>query len=233
MSGLEAVLVESDEQAVAVEAGHISRPHVVEEIVRRVIDVVVAATILIGASPLLLAVAVAVRLDSRGPAIFRQTRVGRLGSEFELVKFRGMYNDARTRWPELYDYSYSTEQIQGLRFHSEEDPRVTRTGRFIRRTSVDELLNFWNVLKGDMSVVGPRPEIPELIPYYGEAARVVLSVKPGVTSLAKVSGRDELTFSQSLRKEVEYVQRRSLALDLKIMCATVATVVLQRGVLPG
>jgi lipopolysaccharide/colanic/teichoic acid biosynthesis glycosyltransferase len=106
-------------------------------------------------------------------------------------------------------------------------------GRFIRKTSIDELLNFWNVLRGDMSVVGPRPEIPEMLEYYGEAREIVLSVKPGITSLAKVTGRDELSFGQTLALDVRYVVEKSPWLDAKIVAATAATVLLQRGVLPG
>ena len=146
----------------------------------------------------LVLVAVAVRLESKGPAIFRQQRLGRYGIPFHFYKFRGMHADADQRWPELEEHNYSEEELPDLLFHPEHDPRVTRVGRFIRRTSLDELPNLWNVLRGDMSIVGPRPEIPEMIPYYGDAAPIILSVKPGVTSLAKVTGRDELTFSKTL-----------------------------------
>jgi lipopolysaccharide/colanic/teichoic acid biosynthesis glycosyltransferase len=178
-------------------------------------------------------VAVAVRLESEGPAIFHQLRLGRDGVPFRFYKFRGMYVDAKERWPELEEHNYSDEELPDLLFHPKHDPRVTRVGRFIRRTSLDELPNLWNVFRGDMSVVGPRPEIPEMIPYYGDAAPIILSVKPGVTSLAKVTGRDELTFSKTLALDLEYVERRSLRLDLKIIFATAATVILQRGVFPG
>jgi lipopolysaccharide/colanic/teichoic acid biosynthesis glycosyltransferase len=165
--------------------------------------------------------------------LFRQQRLGRGGVPFVLYKFRGMFDDAQERWPELYRYDYSPEELRELRFHPQRDPRVTRVGRFIRRTSLDELPNLWNVLKGDMSLVGPRPEIPEMIPYYGTAAAIILAVKPGVTSIAKVTGRDELTFSKTLALDLQYVERRSLRLDLKVMLATVATVIVQHGTLPG
>ena len=203
------------------------------EFVRRCIDIAVSGLLLVATLPLLILVAGAIRLESRGPVIFRQQRLGRHGLPFRFYKFRGMYADAHERWPELEEHNYSEEEIADLLFHPRRDPRVTRVGRFIRRTSLDELPNLWNVLKGDMTLVGPRPEIPEMIPYYGDAAPIVLSVKPGVTSLAKVTGRDELTFSKTLALDLEYVDRRSLRLDLKIMLATAATVVLQRGVLPG
>jgi lipopolysaccharide/colanic/teichoic acid biosynthesis glycosyltransferase len=203
------------------------------EWIRRSLDIAIAVSALVVGAPLLALIAIAVRLDSPGPAIFRQTRVGRDGKPFTFHKLRGMFVDARERWPDLYAYDYSKDEIDGLYFHPSVDPRVTSVGRFLRRTSLDELLNFWNVLRGDMAIVGPRPEIPEMIPYYGQAASVVLSVKPGVTSLAKVTGRDELTFAETLRFDLEYVRRRSLALDLKIIGATVLTVVRQRGVLGG
>jgi lipopolysaccharide/colanic/teichoic acid biosynthesis glycosyltransferase len=209
-----------------------SDPRVID-LVRRSIDITVSTLLLLATSPLLMLVAAAVRLESPGPVIFRQQRLGRHGFPFRFYKFRGMYADAHERWPELEEHNYSQEEVADLRFHPTHDPRVTRVGRLIRRTSLDELPNLWNVLKGDMTLVGPRPEIPEMIPYYGTAAPVVLSVKPGVTSLAKVTGRDELTFSKTLALDVEYVERRSLRLDLKIMLATAATVILQRGVLPG
>jgi lipopolysaccharide/colanic/teichoic acid biosynthesis glycosyltransferase len=204
-----------------------------EASLRRAGGVLASLAALVLTAPLLLIIAAAIRLESPGPAIFRQERVGKGGRRFTFYKFRGMYVDARDRWPELYEYRYGPKEIAHLRFHPEADPRVTRVGRWIRKTSIDELLNFWNVLKGDMALVGPRPEIPEMLPYYGEHTVTVLSVKPGVTSIAKVTGRDELTFGETLRLDVEYVEKRSLALDLKILWATVRTVVRQHGVLPG
>jgi lipopolysaccharide/colanic/teichoic acid biosynthesis glycosyltransferase len=202
-------------------------------VLRRLIDVSVSATALVLLSPVIVVVAILIRATSRGPAIFRQVRLGRGGRPFVFYKFRGMYVDARERWPELYEYRYDTAELDTLRFHPDHDPRVTRIGRLLRRTSIDEILNFYNVLKGDMSLVGPRPEIPEMIPYYGEHAAAVLSVRPGITSLAKVTGRDELTFTETLRLDLEYLERRSLRFDLRIMWATLQTVVVQHGVLPG
>jgi lipopolysaccharide/colanic/teichoic acid biosynthesis glycosyltransferase len=205
----------------------------VTDVIRRALDILLSVIILVLAAPLLVLVAAAIRIDSPGSALFRQPRVGRSGRLFTFYKFRGMYVDAHERWPELYDYNYSASQLHDLRFHPARDPRVTRVGRFIRRTSIDELLNLWNVLKSDMNIVGPRPEIPEMMPHYGDAVPTFLSVKPGITSLAKVTGRDELTFTETLALDLEYIRNRSIALDLKIMCATAATVLLQRGVLGG
>jgi lipopolysaccharide/colanic/teichoic acid biosynthesis glycosyltransferase len=205
----------------------------VSELVRRLLDVTVAAALLVLLSPVIVLLGLLIRATSRGPAVFRQVRLGQGGRPFVFYKFRGMYVDAQERWPELYEYSYQPEELRTLRFHPDRDPRVTPIGRFLRRTSLDEILNFWNVLKGEMSLVGVRPEIPELIPYYGEHAAAILSLKPGITSLAKVTGRDELTFTETLDLDVEYVRRRSLRLDAKILGATVMTVALQHGVLPG
>lgn len=198
--------------------------------IKRLIDVAGATVGLIVASPVLLAAAVAIRLESRGPAIFRQTRIGQFGQPFTLCKFRGMYVDARERFPEMYAYRYDADEVETLVFHPAQDPRVTRAGRFLRRTSIDELPNLWNVLKGDMSLVGPRPEIPEMLPYYGDALDEIVSVKPGVTSLAKAYGRDELTFAETLALDLEYVRRRSLMLDLRILGRTLVAVLRQDGV---
>ncbi len=200
------------------------------EVVKVLSDRVLAVIGLALISPVLFAIALAVRLDSPGPAFFRQIRVGRGGRPFTFWKFRGMFVDARTRFPELYDYRYSQEEAQHLRFHPAQDPRVTRVGRFLRRTSLDELPNLMNVVTGDMSLVGPRPEIPELIPYYGEAAAEILSVRPGVTSYAKLVGRDHLDFGETLALDREYVRRRSLAFDLRLLVGTVLMIVLGRNI---
>lgn len=191
-------------------------------------DRVAAAIGLVLIAPVLAIIAIAVRLDSPGPALFRQTRIGRGGRAFTFYKFRGMLTDARERFPHLYEYRYDDAQIQSLRFHSGPDPRVTRVGAFIRRTSLDELPNLINVVRGDMSLVGPRPEIPELIPYYQGHAKTVLGVKPGITSLAKWLGRDDLTFQETLELDLDYVRERCLRLDLAILFGTVWKVAVGR-----
>jgi lipopolysaccharide/colanic/teichoic acid biosynthesis glycosyltransferase len=188
-------------------------------------DRVLAAIGLLVISPLLALIAVAVRLDSPGPALFCQPRAGRGGRLFTFWKFRGMYVDARERFPELYDYNYSIAEVQDLRFHPGEDPRVTRVGKILRRTSLDELPNLINVVLGDMSLVGPRPEIPELLPYYGEAVAEILSVRPGITSLAKLVGRDNITFEETLALDLRYIRERSLATDFRLLFGTAVMVV--------
>jgi lipopolysaccharide/colanic/teichoic acid biosynthesis glycosyltransferase len=203
-------------------------------IVRRLIDVVVSAAMLVVTSPLLAVAVLAIRLESPGPALFRQTRLGQHRKPFTIYKLRGMYIDAPQRWAELYDYDGLDDTAAAeLRFHQERDPRVTRVGRFLRRTSIDELPNFINVLKGDMHLVGPRPEIPELAPYYvGEAARI-LEAKPGLTSLPKATGRDSLTFAETVALDLRYLDERSLRTDIKVLAMTAVTVLGQRHVHPG
>jgi len=204
--------------------------HASYRMAKRTLDIIVSTVLLLITSPLLLAAAIAIRLDSKGPAVFRQTRIGLDGRPFKLYKFRGMYADARDRFPDLYDYTYRLEDLSSLRFHPANDPRVTRIGRILRRTSIDELPNLVNVLLGEMSLVGPRPEIPEMLPHYGEAQSIILGVKPGVTSPAKAAGRDELTFTQTLSLDVDYALHRSFALDIRVLGQTILTVLRQDGV---
>jgi lipopolysaccharide/colanic/teichoic acid biosynthesis glycosyltransferase len=180
--------------------------------------------------PLLAVIALAIKIDSKGPAIFLQKRVGRNGTLFTIYKFRGMHIDAREKFPHLYSYSYTEDEITNLYFHYRHDPRLTRIGRLLRRTSLDELPNFVNVLLGDMSIVGPRPEIPELVTYYKKAKPIVLSVKPGITSLAKLIGRDDLDFTETLRLDIKYVRTRSLALDIRILCGTAWKIITGRSI---
>lgn len=201
--------------------------------VRRVMDVVVATVLLVLASPILAVAAIAIKLDSPGPVIFAQTRLGQRRRPFILYKLRGMYVDAHQRWPELYDYDGIGDAAPHFQFHQENDPRVTRVGRFLRRTSIDELPNLYNVLRGDMHLVGPRPEIPEMAVYYvGDAARI-LEAKPGLTSLPKATGRDSLTFAETIALDRKYLDERSLLTDLKVLAMTAATVLTQRDVVSG
>lgn len=198
---------------------------------RRAFDILFALTALVLTAPAIVVAMVAIRLDSPGPAIFRQRRMGRNGRPFELVKLRGMYLDAEQLFPELYAYGrLRAEHANGYYFHRTDDPRVTRTGRVLRRYSIDELPNFWNVLRGDMSVVGPRPEIPDLAHMYGEHLDRILSVRPGVTSPAKADGRDGLTLEETIASDLEYVVNRSWRLDLATIGRTARAVLLGHGV---
>jgi len=201
------------------------------ERLRRAFDVFVALAALVLTAPLVGLAMLAVRLDSPGPALFRQRRLGRHGRTFELVKLRGMHVDARERFPELYDYGrHEREDADGYFFHDDDDPRVTRVGRLLRRYSIDELPNFWNVLRGEMAVVGPRPEIPELAHMYGRELGHILSVRPGVTSPAKATGRDDLSLEETIARDLRYIEKRSWRLDVWTIGKTALNVVRGRGV---
>jgi len=194
-------------------------------------------------------------MDSPGPVLFRQVRQGKrrpessgtdtYGTPFTLYKFRTMFADARQRYPELYAYDHTEEElrtlpikvlvsrkrrpgeVRGLELF--DDPRVTRVGGWLRRTSLDELPNFLNVLKGDMALVGPRPDIIENIRYYSAEHLRKLDVKPGITGLAQIRGRGNLSFQQINDFDVEYVDKRSFWFDLKILCDTIPVLLRRDG----
>ncbi len=195
----------------------------------RVFEVSVAGAVLLLGLPVMLIQWVIIRLGTPGPGVFFQQRVGVGQRLFRFIKFRTMYVDARERFPQLYAYRYSPNELLDLKFKNDNDPRVTPQGRWLRRLSVDELPNFWNVLTGDMALVGPRPEIPEMLPYYkGEMLEKFL-VRPGVTGLAQISGRGRLGFYETVDLDVSYVRNRSFLLDLRIMARTVALIILRDG----
>jgi lipopolysaccharide/colanic/teichoic acid biosynthesis glycosyltransferase len=198
-------------------------------VLERVLECLFAATALLLSFPVMLLVALAVRLDSPGPVLFRQLRVGRGGRLFTFVKFRTLFADSRQRFPHLYAYRYTPEEIEQLKFKVPDDPRVTRIGEWLRKTTLDELPNFWNVLVGDMALVGPRPEIPEMLPYYRDEHLVKFSVRPGITGLAQISGRGRLRFFETADLDVEYVKDRSLRRDLRILMRTISLIVRQDG----
>jgi lipopolysaccharide/colanic/teichoic acid biosynthesis glycosyltransferase len=187
----------------------------------------VAGLVLCG--PVILLLAVVIKLDSPGPAIFRQRRVGRGGRLFTFYKFRTMAVDAAARHPELFAYEYSDEEVRSMYFKVLADPRLTRFGRYLRRTSLDELPNLFSVLTGDITLVGPRPELPEMLRYYTLDQLQKFSVKPGVTGLAQVNGRGVLRFQETIAADLEYCRRRSFWLDLVILVRTVRVVALRVG----
>jgi lipopolysaccharide/colanic/teichoic acid biosynthesis glycosyltransferase len=175
-------------------------------VVNRAADVVLAGTALVAASPVLALAALAARLEDRGPVLYRQTRVGKDGSDFELLKLRTMVVGAET--------------IGAGMAVNEGDTRITRTGRLLRRLSLDELPQLWNVLRGEMSVIGPRPTLRYQVERYTPRQRRRLDVRPGITGWAQVHGRAALPWEERIELDVWYVEHRSAWLDLKILAKT-------------
>lgn len=198
-------------------------------VAQRLFEISVASVALVLALPLMLLIALIIRLDSPGPVLFRQQRVGQGGLLFPFIKFRTLYADARQRFPELYAYQYSAQQLSDLKFKVDDDPRVTRVGVWLRKSSLDELPNFWNVLTGEMALVGPRPEIPEMLPYYQGEMLLKYSVRPGVTGPAQISGRGRLGFFETVKHDLDYVRDRSFWYDIRVMLTTIKKVVLRDG----
>ena len=192
---------------------------------KRATDTILAALGLILLSPVLAIAALAIKLDSPGPVVFRQTRVGRGGRRFTCLKFRSMYLDAEERLRALCQQNEATGPI----FKMRDDPRRTRVGRFLRRTSIDELPQLVNVLKGEMSIVGPRPAIPAEVDAYEAWHLRRLEVWPGITGLWQVSGRSNLTFDEMVLLDIYYIENWSPLLDLRILFKTIPTVLLGKG----
>ncbi|MBC8162833.1 MAG: sugar transferase [Roseiflexaceae bacterium] len=197
--------------------------------VRRLLDLGVGFVALVVTLPIMLLITALIRLDSPGPALFRQRRVGKNGRLFTFYKFRTMWCDARERFPDLYTYQYSEREIQVMTFKLRDDPRLTRFGSLLRKTSLDELPNFINVVLGTMALVGPRPEIPQMVPYYTDTQLMKFSVKPGVTGLAQISGRGNLPFQATIDADLEYCRCRSLRYDIGIFLATIKSIVIRNG----
>ena len=195
-------------------------------LVKRAIDLSVSAAALILAAPLLVLTWLAVWLSSPGPAIFKQTRSGLNGRRFVLYKFRSMYVNSENRLDDLR----TVNEMDGPVFKMTRDPRVTRVGHFIRKWSLDELPQFFNVLKGDMSLVGPRPPLPAEVKKYVRWQKRRLSVKPGLTCLWQINGRNKISFEDWMQLDMRYIDTWSLGLDFKIMLQTIPAVLFARGV---
>jgi len=196
-------------------------------VLKRLIDIGFGLMLLLPALPVGLVVAVLIRATDGGPALFVQRRVGLHGREFAFPKFRSMVADADTRRAALA--AANVHGADGVTFKLRRDPRVTWIGRIIRRTSLDELPQLWCVLKGEMSLVGPRPPLPEEVARYTLADRRRLDVKPGLTCLWQVSGRADLAFAEQVRLDLAYMESQSIALDLWLLMRTVPAVLLGRG----
>lgn len=194
-------------------------------LVKRVFDIAVSAALLVLLSPVLALVALAVKLSSPGPVLFRQVRAGEHGRRFTMYKFRSMVANAETLKAELA----GANEMTGPVFKIRADPRLTRIGGALRRSSLDELPQLWNVLKGEMSIVGPRPAVPSEVARYEPWQRRRLSMKPGLTCLWQVSGRSSIAFDRWMRLDLEYIETWSLGLDLRILIRTISAVITGRG----
>lgn len=203
------------------------------ELVKNLFDRCLAFIILILTSPILLSLILIIPLTSPGPAIFSQYRIGYKKKKFKIFKLRSMYIDSEVKFPELYKFQYSRLEIEtrGIKSHPdpESDPRITPIGKFLRKFSLDELPNLINVLKGDMSIVGPRPELPELIKYYTPSQLKRFSVKPGLTGYPQISGRGLLTQQKTIELDLEYIKNRSMLTDLKIIFKTITVLLSTKG----
>jgi exopolysaccharide biosynthesis polyprenyl glycosylphosphotransferase len=194
-------------------------------LLKRTMDVAVASAALLLLSPVFVLAALAIVAETRGAVIFRQVRAGQAGRPFRMLKFRTMVADAEAQLPQLVPF----ERLRDPMFKLQDDPRVTRVGRVLRRTSIDELPQLWNVLRGDMSLVGPRPEQLDLVDRYRPEHRFRLDVKPGITGPMQVFGRGRLTFEERLAVEREYIENLSLGRDLRILAMTSTAVLSGKG----
>lgn len=196
------------------------------KMLKRVMDILVSVLMLIMGAPLFLLVSGFIKLTDGGPVFFRQTRVGLNGRMFQILKFRSMVIDAEKKRGALLERNRNRE---GITFKLENDPRVTWIGRWLRRSSVDELPQLWNVIKGEMSLVGPRPPLPYEVLEYGPLERKRLRVKPGLTCLWQVNGRSDLSFSHQVMLDIAYINNRSFRLDVEILMRTIPVVLTGRG----
>lgn len=189
-------------------------------ILKRSFDIIASAIGLVALSPVFLAVAIAIKCDDGGPVFYDQIRIGKNGKKFKMYKFRSMRVNAEDEIEWLQEHS----EVDGAMFKMKNDPRVTRVGKFIRKTSIDEFPQLLNVLLGQMSIVGPRPPLPREVADYTQYDKQRLYVKPGCTGLWQVTARNSVGFQEMVNIDLDYIQRRSIWLDLKIMFKTVKVI---------
>jgi len=203
-------------------------------LIKRVVSTIIAAVLLVLLAPLFLLFTLAIRLDSPGPALFRQTRIGKDGKPFSFYKFRSMYHDIDRSAHQAFLKDFVKGKIQENSdkpnfFKPAQASQITRVGRLLRKTSLDELPQLLNILKGEMSFIGPRPNVPAEVEAYSEWHARRLAVLPGVTGWAQVNGRSSISFDQIARFDIEYIENESFLMDLKVVLATIPAVLRGHG----
>ncbi|MBZ9687618.1 sugar transferase [Clostridium estertheticum] len=194
-------------------------------VMKRIMDIVLSLIGIIILLPLYIVLVIAIKLDSEGPALFKQIRVGKDGKDFTIYKFRTMIVQAESK----RELNIDPNDLENFVFQSKSDNRITVLGNFLRRSSLDEIPQLFNVLFGQMSLVGPRPEIPEVVNYYPEDYRQRFLVLPGITGLAQISGRGEIELGKTISFDLKYIMDFNLALDIKILFLTVVSVFKKEG----
>lgn len=223
--------VDSDEQMTpgrskaADRSGETGNSSVAYEVIKRVFDLTAGSLVLLLLIPIIPAIAIMIKLDSPGTVFFKQDRVGRYGRLFKFYKFRSMYREAESRKGEMEPLN----EQKGPVFKIRSDPRITSVGRFLRQSSLDEIPQILNVLKGDMSLVGPRPQMPTEVAQYELWHRTRLQVKPGITCFWQISGRSQLSFDEWMELDVRYVRERGPMTDIMILLKTVPAVMARKG----
>jgi lipopolysaccharide/colanic/teichoic acid biosynthesis glycosyltransferase len=201
----------------------------VDTTLKRIIDIILSATALVVGSPLLLGVWVAIRVSSPGPAVFSHRRIGAGGVYFNCFKFRTMVQNADELLEDVLTVHPDLREEYALTHKLKDDPRVTRIGNMLRKTSLDEFPQFWNVLKGDMSIVGPRPIVTAEVERYGHWLPLILELRPGITGLWQVSGRNDTTYAERIALDRRYVLTRNIATDFSIMLKTPSVMIKRNG----
>lgn len=192
---------------------------------KRLMDIILSLLGIIILSPIYLIIIIAIKLDSKGPAIFKQVRVGKDGKNFTIYKFRTMIVQAESK----RELNIDPNDLENFVFQSKSDNRITKLGNFLRRSSLDEIPQLFNVFFGQMSLVGPRPEIPEVVNYYPESYRQRFLVLPGITGIAQISGRGEIELGKTISYDLKYIMDFSVILDIKILFLTVLSVFKKEG----
>lgn len=197
--------------------------------IKSIIDFLFGLLLLILSLPLFLLISLLIWFESPGQVFFKQQRAGFNRKLFTIYKFRTMHRNAQQLYPDLYKFKYTKLDLSRRPIRSLDDPRVTGIGRFLRKYSLDELPNLINVLKGEMSLVGPRPELKEMIKYYSKKQLTRFRVKPGLTGYAQIHGRDSLTQDQTIKYDLKYVKEQSFITDLKVLAKTIPVVIKAAG----
>lgn len=213
-----------------IELGELNSTPVIKQVnysfIKRSTDILIALAALIALAPLMLITCLFIVLESSGSPLFRQQRVGENGRLFNMWKFRSMRRDSEQLKKQLTEQA---DVSDGVRFKMKDDPRITRVGQVIRKLSIDELPQLFNVLKGDMSLVGPRPALPDEVSVYTQRQRIRLVAKPGITCIWQVSGRSNISFLKQVEMDIDYIRNASLFLDLQLLLKTIPAVLMAKG----